>query len=212
MSDFAQLLARYRVRLGFLVSDCRDSGWRARRRAASPSGRQSRCVGEALRIWAAGHLEKGREVTASGPYRLTRHPLYLGSSIIASGVRDCIGQRCGDGPRGRVPGADLRRGDQKRGSAPHRKVRERLSGVSRRPREAKRFDASASIAPFATANTAPSPDCWRCLRCSRGRFYNSEFGERRARVTERLGPWACPPKREAGKSKPSAKAGRLAQW
>ena len=26
-------------------------------------------VGEALRIWAAGHLEKKREVTNSGPYR-----------------------------------------------------------------------------------------------------------------------------------------------
>ena len=43
-------------------------------------------VGEAIRIWAAGHLEKGREVTRSGPYRFTRHPLYLGSSIIAIGI------------------------------------------------------------------------------------------------------------------------------
>ncbi len=39
--------------------------------------------GEALRVWAAGHIEKGREITTSGPYRLTRHPLYLGSSILA---------------------------------------------------------------------------------------------------------------------------------
>ena len=43
-------------------------------------------VGEALRIWAAGHLEKGREVTASGPYRMTRHPLYVGSTVIGIGV------------------------------------------------------------------------------------------------------------------------------
>ena len=43
-------------------------------------------VGEACRIWAAGHLEKGLEVTRSGPYRLTRHPLYIGSAIIAAGV------------------------------------------------------------------------------------------------------------------------------
>ncbi len=43
-------------------------------------------TGEALRIWAAGHLEKGREVTVSGPYRLTRHPLYMGSAIIGAGV------------------------------------------------------------------------------------------------------------------------------
>ena len=42
--------------------------------------------GELFRIWAAGHLEKGREVTMSGPYRLTRHPLYLGSSLIGVGL------------------------------------------------------------------------------------------------------------------------------
>lgn len=41
--------------------------------------------GEALRVWAAGHIEKGREITTSGPYRLTRHPLYLGSSILGAG-------------------------------------------------------------------------------------------------------------------------------
>ena len=43
-------------------------------------------IGEAVRIWAAGHLEKGREVTSSGPYRLTRHPLYVGSTIIGVGL------------------------------------------------------------------------------------------------------------------------------
>jgi protein-S-isoprenylcysteine O-methyltransferase Ste14 len=43
-------------------------------------------VGEAIRIWAAGHLEKGREVTSSGPYRFTRHPLYFGSTIIGVGL------------------------------------------------------------------------------------------------------------------------------
>jgi protein-S-isoprenylcysteine O-methyltransferase Ste14 len=42
--------------------------------------------GEAIRVWAAGHLEKSREVTRSGPYRWTAHPLYLGSSVIALGV------------------------------------------------------------------------------------------------------------------------------
>ena len=42
--------------------------------------------GELFRIWAAGHLEKGREVTMSGPYRFTRHPLYVGSTIIGVGL------------------------------------------------------------------------------------------------------------------------------
>jgi hypothetical protein len=42
-------------------------------------------VGEAVRIWAAGHLEKGREVTSTGPYAITRHPLYAGSTIMGAG-------------------------------------------------------------------------------------------------------------------------------
>ena len=41
--------------------------------------------GEALRVWAAGHLDKGREITRSGPYRFVRHPLYLGSAILGAG-------------------------------------------------------------------------------------------------------------------------------
>jgi protein-S-isoprenylcysteine O-methyltransferase Ste14 len=43
-------------------------------------------LGEGLRFWAAGHVEKGREVTKSGPYRWVGHPLYLGSVLIAAGV------------------------------------------------------------------------------------------------------------------------------
>ncbi|HVL65697.1 MAG TPA: isoprenylcysteine carboxylmethyltransferase family protein [Vicinamibacterales bacterium] len=43
-------------------------------------------VGECIRIWAAGHLEKGREVTSSGPYAFTRHPLYAGSMVIGLGL------------------------------------------------------------------------------------------------------------------------------
>jgi protein-S-isoprenylcysteine O-methyltransferase Ste14 len=42
--------------------------------------------GELIRIWAAGHLEKGREVTRSGPYRWTRHPLYVGSTVMGIGL------------------------------------------------------------------------------------------------------------------------------
>jgi protein-S-isoprenylcysteine O-methyltransferase Ste14 len=43
-------------------------------------------AGEGFRVWAAGHLNKSREVTRSGPYRLVAHPLYLGSSVIGAGV------------------------------------------------------------------------------------------------------------------------------
>lgn len=41
--------------------------------------------GEGLRVWASGHLDKGREITRSGPYRHVRHPLYLGSAIMGVG-------------------------------------------------------------------------------------------------------------------------------
>ncbi len=41
--------------------------------------------GELLRVWASGHLDKGREVTTSGPYRFVRHPLYAGSIVLGAG-------------------------------------------------------------------------------------------------------------------------------
>lgn len=77
--------ARWRVPLGFaavwLVL------WLARPTAASLRiGLPMAVLGQLLRIWAAGHLEKSREVTSSGPYRFTRHPLYLGSSLMGAGL------------------------------------------------------------------------------------------------------------------------------
>jgi protein-S-isoprenylcysteine O-methyltransferase Ste14 len=45
-------------------------------------------VGETLRLWAAGHLLKTRELVTSGPYRYTRNPLYLGRLLIFTGL--CI--------------------------------------------------------------------------------------------------------------------------
>ena len=80
-----KLLARRRVPLGFLAGIA--AIW-----LADPTPRMLAvgavvaAIGEGVRIWAAGHLEKGREVTMSGPYRLTRHPLYLGSTIIGAGL------------------------------------------------------------------------------------------------------------------------------
>lgn len=79
-----KLLARFRVFLGFVFSAV--VVW-----LATPSSRSLMLgatiavIGELLRIWAAGHLEKSKEVTQSGPYRYTRHPLYLGSSLIGIG-------------------------------------------------------------------------------------------------------------------------------
>ena len=80
-----QRLARLRVPLGFLFGACvfyfAHPTWRT-----LAAGAAIGLLGEAIRLWAAGHLEKSREVTRSGPYRYMRHPLYNGSSLIALGV------------------------------------------------------------------------------------------------------------------------------
>ena len=40
-------------------------------------------AGVGLRIWAAGNLEKNRFDHPAGPYRLVRHPLYLGTLLVS---------------------------------------------------------------------------------------------------------------------------------
>ena len=42
-------------------------------------------TGLAIRALASGHVRKNEELTTSGPYAYIRHPLYLGSLIMASG-------------------------------------------------------------------------------------------------------------------------------
>jgi protein-S-isoprenylcysteine O-methyltransferase Ste14 len=78
-------LARWRVRLGFVAAAVvvvlAHPTW-----GTWAVGLVVALLGESLRFWAAGHLEKGREVTRSGPYRFVRHPLYIGSVVIAAGV------------------------------------------------------------------------------------------------------------------------------
>ena len=79
-----ELLARYRVFLGFVFAAV--TLWLAApTRTSLIIGGAIMIAGECLRIWAAGHLEKSKEVTRSGPYTFTRHPLYLGSSLIGIG-------------------------------------------------------------------------------------------------------------------------------
>ncbi len=43
-------------------------------------------AGEAIRLWASGHLEKTRTLATGGPYAHTRNPLYAGSALLALGV------------------------------------------------------------------------------------------------------------------------------
>ncbi len=43
-------------------------------------------AGALIRVWAAGHIDKGRTLAQCGPYALTRNPLYLGSFLMALGI------------------------------------------------------------------------------------------------------------------------------
>jgi protein-S-isoprenylcysteine O-methyltransferase Ste14 len=43
-------------------------------------------LGEGLRIWASGHIEKTKCLATGGPYAHSRNPLYVGSLLIALGV------------------------------------------------------------------------------------------------------------------------------
>ena len=77
-------LARWRVFLGFVFAAV--TLWIATpTRTSFVTGTVVVTLGELLRVWAAGHVEKSTEVTRSGPYRFVRHPLYLGSSLIGIG-------------------------------------------------------------------------------------------------------------------------------
>ncbi len=83
--SLSAVLARRRVTIGFVCAVV--VVWFASPTKSSlVAGALVGVAGEAIRLWAAGHLEKSSEVTSSGPYRFTRHPLYVGSSVMAAGV------------------------------------------------------------------------------------------------------------------------------
>jgi phospholipid methyltransferase len=78
-------LARRRIALGFLCGIATLVLAQPTMRSVA-AGMSVAAVGELLRVWAAGHLNKSREVTSSGPYRWVAHPLYLGSTIMGVGL------------------------------------------------------------------------------------------------------------------------------
>ncbi len=43
-------------------------------------------LGELVRLWASGHIEKTRALATGGPYAHTRNPLYFGSLLLGLGV------------------------------------------------------------------------------------------------------------------------------
>ena len=75
---------RWRVRLGYPVAIIywllATPTWRS-----IAYGTILAAFGLMVRAAAAGYLRKDRELAVTGPYALTRNPLYLGSAILAAG-------------------------------------------------------------------------------------------------------------------------------
>jgi len=81
----AEAVARRRITIGFACGVLALVLARPTRGSLA-FGAPLALLGEGIRLWASGHLEKSREVTASGPYRWTRHPLYVGSTLLGCGL------------------------------------------------------------------------------------------------------------------------------
>ncbi len=78
-------LSRLRVPAGYLVGAlvivlARPSP------LALAAGAALAAAGEAVRLWASGHIEKTRRLATGGPYAHTRNPLYVGSVLMAIGL------------------------------------------------------------------------------------------------------------------------------
>jgi len=85
LACLAGALARRRVAIGFVCGAL--VFWLAKPTGTTVvAGTSIAIVGECLRVWASGHLNKAREVTVSGPYRWFAHPLYVGSAVMGAGL------------------------------------------------------------------------------------------------------------------------------
>lgn len=86
-SRLRDLAQRIRVPLGFLFAALFLIFSRPRPLSAI-IGFIVALAGLAIRLWAAGCIEKSRRLEVAGPYQYTRNPLYLGSFVL--GIGGCI--------------------------------------------------------------------------------------------------------------------------
>jgi protein-S-isoprenylcysteine O-methyltransferase Ste14 len=82
---YADAVAKLRVPSSFLI--VLVFAWLSRPLAASIAwGVPVSLAGLALRGWAAGCLDKNRQLSTGGPYAHMRNPLYLGTLLAAAGL------------------------------------------------------------------------------------------------------------------------------
>jgi protein-S-isoprenylcysteine O-methyltransferase Ste14 len=82
---YADVVQRLRVPSGFVLALA--LAWLSQPNAVSLAvGLPVSLAGLALRAWAAGHLAKNEALAATGPYALTRNPLYAGTLLAAVGL------------------------------------------------------------------------------------------------------------------------------
>lgn len=84
VSEPRKFWMRWRVRAGYPVAVLFWIFARPSYRSIAVGGAIT-AFGLVIRAISAGHLKKDRELATSGPYALTRNPLYLGSSLLAAG-------------------------------------------------------------------------------------------------------------------------------
>jgi protein-S-isoprenylcysteine O-methyltransferase Ste14 len=81
---YADTVARLRVPAGFVLIAA-FLYFASPDRQSLAFGVPIALAGLLLRAWAAGHLEKNRQLAVSGPYAHVRNPLYLGTLTVALG-------------------------------------------------------------------------------------------------------------------------------